>query len=87
MRINRAIKQVMKENGVTQRRMAIAIGKSKPNDISARLMSKNMSFDKAIEMLNVMGYEVVVQPVTKGQRKEGTIVIDGKDDTVDGEKQ
>ncbi len=79
MKINKAISKIMKDNGFKQIQMAKAIGKSRPNDVSARLANDNMSFDKAIEMLDVLGYEVVVQPKTAGQRKEGAIVIDGRD--------
>lgn len=81
MRINKAITTIMKKEGWSQKQMATAIGKNRPNDVSARLASKNMSFDKATEMLSVMGYEVVVQPVTAGQRKDGAIVIDAEDES------
>lgn len=75
MKINKAISTVMKEKGCSLRQMAVYIGKDRPNDVSARLASKNMTFDKAIEMLSALGYEVIVQPVTAGQRKDGSIVI------------
>ena len=80
MRINKAINTIMKKEGWSLKQMATAIGKKRPNDVSARLASQNMSFDKATEMLAAMGYEVVVQPVTAGQRKEGAIVIDSEDE-------
>jgi predicted XRE-type DNA-binding protein len=80
MRINKAITTIMKKEGWSQKQMATAIGKQRPNDVSARLATKNMSFDKAIEMLAAMGYEVVVQPVTAGQRKDGAIVISSEDE-------
>ena len=92
MRINKAISTIMKKEGWSQKQMATAIGKKRPNDVSARLASQNMSFDKATEMLSAMGYEIVaemlsamgyeivVQPVTAGQRKEGAIVIDSEDE-------
>ena len=80
MRINKAISTIMKKEGWSQKQMATAIDKQRPNDVSARLASKNMSFDKALEMLTAMGYEVVVQPVTAGQRKEGAIVITSEDE-------
>ncbi len=61
MYINEAIKQAMRKKGVTLNAMATAIGKKRPNDVSARLVSKNMSFSTAVEMLSVLGYEVVVR--------------------------
>ena len=59
--------------------MATALGKSKGNDISARLNYANMSFDKAIEMLDILGYEVVVQEKKQGGRRADQIVIDQKE--------
>ena len=73
--INEAIKMIMKENKFKQQAMAEAIGKKKATDVSARLMNANMTFDKAIEMLSVMGYEVTVQPRSQGKRPNGQIVI------------
>lgn len=61
--INEAISKIMKERGYTQFAMAKKIGKEKATDVSARLASKNMTFNKALEMLEVMGYEVTVQPM------------------------
>jgi len=81
MLINEIIKTTMKEKGFTQLSMAKAIGKTNATDVSARLASKNMTFSKAIEMLEVMNYEVIVQPKPKGGvRKAGQIVV-----TVEGE--
>lgn len=79
MIINEAISKIMKEKGVTQKAMAESIGKEKPTDVSARLASKNMTFNKAIEMLSVMGYEVTVQPRRAGNRPTGQIVIERSD--------
>lgn len=73
--INEAIRAIMKERKITQQAMASALGKERPNDISARLNYKNMSFDRAIEMLSVCGYEVVVQEKKRGKRPDGQILI------------
>ena len=73
MRINEAIRQLMKDLGIRQLDMATAIGKSKATDVGARLAMKNMSIDKALEMLDVLGYEIVIRP--KGGEGE-VIVID-----------
>ena len=75
--INEAISKVMKERGFTQLAMAESIGKKKATDVSARLASKNMTFNKAIEMLTVLGYEVTVQPMKMepGPRLKGQYVI------------
>ena len=79
MTMNKAIARVMKDKGVTQMMMAQGIGKKRPNDVSARLMSNNMSMDRAIEMLEVLGYEITIQPKRRGARPSGQIVICGSD--------
>ena len=59
--------------------MAKAIGKQKANEVSSRLTNPNMSFDKAVEMLSVLGYEVVVQERRPGARMAEQSVIDKKE--------
>lgn len=76
MVINKAISQLMKDNKVTQLSMARAIGKERPNEVSSRLNNANMTFDRAIEMLEVMGYEVVIQKRKPGARARDQIVLE-----------
>ena len=85
MFINECISKLMKEQKFTQQRMADSLGKKRASEIASRLMSKNMTFDRAIEMLAVLGYEVVVQPRKPGVRPAGQIVIE-KSDKEKGEK-
>lgn len=80
MQMNKAIRQVMKEKGVSLLTMAKAIGKQRGNDISARLASPNMSIEKVVEMLDVLGYEVVIQERKPGARRADQIVIDQKEE-------
>ena len=71
MQINKAIRNVMKAKGVSLNAMGSSLrkvdrktGEMKPligNDVSARLTNQNLTFDIAVEMLNVLGYEVVIQ--------------------------
>lgn len=80
MQINKAIRNIMSDKGVTLLTMAKAIGKSRGNDVSARLVNPNMSFEKAVEMLNVLGYEIVIQERKQGTRRADQIVIDQIED-------
>jgi hypothetical protein len=82
MKINKAIREIMKNKNFSLSAMATALGKSKGNDISARLNNGNMSFDKAVEMLDILGYEVVVQEKKQGGRRADQVVIDQKDEVV-----
>ena len=79
MQINKAIRDIMKKKGTSLLSMAQALGKEKGNDISARLNHSNMSFDKAVEMLDVLGYEIVIQERKSGSRRADQIVIDQKE--------
>lgn len=79
MQINKAIRKIMKDKGVSLFAMANAIGKQRGNDVSSRLLSPNMTFDKVIEMLDVLGYEVVVQERRPGAKRADQIVIDQKE--------
>ena len=80
MQINKAIRQVMRDKGVTLITMAKAVGKQRGNEISARLTNPNMSFAKAVEMLDVLGYEVIIQERKPGARRADQIVIDQKEE-------
>ena len=88
MKINKAIRQVMKAKGVSLSSMGSSLkkvdrttGEVKSligNDVSARLNNDNLSFDKAVEMLNILGYEIVIQEKKQGGRRADHIVIDQK---------
>lgn len=78
--INDAIRRIMKENKFTLAMMAECIGKNRPNDVSARLASGNLTFNSAIEMLEKMGYEVTVQrKPERGNRPNGQYIIEKYD--------
>lgn len=88
MKINKAIREVMKQKGISLSSMGSSLrkvdrktGEIKPligNDVSARLNNDNLSFDKAVEMLNVLGYEIVIQEKKQGGRRADQVVIDQK---------
>lgn len=80
MKINKAIRELMREKKMSLSAMAEALNKGKGTDISARLNHGNMSFDKAVEMLNVLGYEIVIQEKKQGGRRADQVVIDQKED-------
>ena len=93
MLINKAIRSVMKAKGVSLNAMGSSLrkvdrktGEMKPligNDVSARLNNQNLTFDIAVEMLNVLGYEVVIQEKKSGRRGSDQIVIDQKEEDVE----
>lgn len=79
MQINKAIRQVMRDKGVSLLSMAKAIRKERGNDVSARLNIPNMTINNVVEMLDVLGYEIVVQERKPGARRADQIVIDQKE--------
>lgn len=80
MQINKAIRQVMRDKGVTLLSMARAIGKERNSDVGARLHKPNMTFNTAVEMLDVLGYEIIIQERRPGARRADQIVIDQKEE-------
>ena len=79
MQINKAIRQVMRDKGVSLLSMAKAIGKERGNDVSSRLNVPNMTINNVVEMLDVLGYEIVIQERKPGARRADQIVIDQKE--------
>lgn len=89
MQINKAIREIMREKHITLSAMGKSLHKTDkntgetvsltPNDVSSRLNYPHMSFLKAIEMLDVLGYEIVLQEKKPGPRRADQIVIDQKE--------
>ena len=79
MQINKAIRQVMRDKGVSLLSMAKAIGKERGNDVSSRLNIPNMTINNVVEMLDALGYEIVIQERNPGARRADQIVIDQKE--------
>lgn len=80
MQINKAIRNVMKKKDMSLLSMAKALGYERGNDVSARLVRPNMTFDQAVKMLSILGYEVVIQEIKKGNRRADQIVIDQREE-------
>ena len=70
----------MKRKEMSLLSMARALGYERGNDVSARLDKPNMTFDQAVRMLSMLGYEVVIQEVKPGNRRADQIVIDQRGD-------
>lgn len=81
MQINKAIRKIMRDKGVTLLSMAKAVGKDRNSDIGARLHKPNMTFNSAVEMLDVLGYEIIIQERRPGARRADQIVIDQKEES------
>lgn len=80
MKLGDAIKSAMKLQKTNQTQMAERIGASSQSVVAQRLRMDNLSVDKVMEMLDVIGYELVIQEKKRGRRPEGQIVIGGDEE-------
>ena len=74
------IKSIMKEKGVKQNALGAALGHNSPSAIYNILQRDKMDSDNLVKILDVLGYEVVVQPKTQGKRKDGAMLLTNGDD-------
>ena len=88
MKLNKAIRNIMKETKTTQKKLMEAVnrngGKSiikSQSVIAERLKSDNLGIDKLLEMMDAMDYEIVLQPKsTRGKRAIGAYVINSEEE-------
>jgi len=55
------IRDVMKQDGVTQQNLADLLGYRSNSAVAGRLSAPHISAEKLVEMLNALGYEVIVR--------------------------
>lgn len=79
MKIKDVIRLVMKETRTTQQQLADRIGAKHQSVISERLKMDNLSINKALEMLEALGYEMVIQEKRRGRKREDQITIERSD--------
>ena len=76
MTVNKALKSIMKDKGVTQEQMGKLLDKSTGQRyVSNTLRSENMNINIVISFCELLGYEVVLQPKKPGKRKDGEYVV------------
>jgi DNA-binding XRE family transcriptional regulator len=79
MKIKEVIRLAMKETKTTQQQLADRIGARHQSVISERLKMDNLSINTALEMLEALGYEMVIQEKRRGRKREGQITIERSD--------
>lgn len=79
MKIKEVIRLAMKETKTTQQQLANMIGAKHQSVISERLKMDNLSINTALEMLEALGYEMVIQEKRRGRKREGQITIERSD--------
>ncbi len=66
MKSNDIVKAVMKETGTTQLMLAQELGFTSQSTVSGLINRTRMSVDKLVELVNTMGYEVIVRKKGEG---------------------
>lgn len=80
MTIGKAIRDVMKKRGVTQIEMRDKLG-YKAQSAVAKMLRSDMQVSNAIRMLDIVGYEIIIQPKsTRGKRATRSYVITKEDE-------
>ena len=77
MRYDTIISEVMKETNTKQRALASVLGVGQPaiSNIFTRKDKGGIQLNKLLDILDAMGYEVVVQKKMQGRRKDGQMLV------------
>lgn len=75
MKTSEIIKSAMKESRVTQEQLRDRLGVASQSVISMRINSDNPTVEKLVDLLDEIGYELVIQPKKRGRRPEDQEVI------------
>ena len=73
-----AIKAVMKDVGITQEVLAESLGYASQNSVASAI-GRNISMDKFEEIMNALGFEIVIRRKRKGSLT-GEYKIGGDDE-------
>lgn len=77
MKVNEYVKQLIKGSGFTQTTLAKALGYNNQSSVAMRLSKNNsMTVDNLAEMLNVLGYDLVIQPKKRGRKPDDQFIIE-----------
>ena len=76
MKMGEAVLMIMKGKGLNMQHMAKMLD-IKYQSVQKKLYRNDMTITKALEVLDVLGYEMILQPVEKGRKRDGQILIDG----------
>lgn len=71
MKSTEAVRKIMENKGIGPTKLAEMIGKSTPRIITDRLAQPNISIKLLKQMLDVLGYRIVIIPRTNSVPKNG----------------
>lgn len=80
MRVESTIKLLMKSKGITQTTMGKMLGLNGYHAVQRRLNNRNMTINNILDMLDILGYEVIIRESHSGRRREDEIIITREDE-------
>ena len=80
MKMTSTIRLLMKSRGITQTVMGKMCGLAGSSGIRRRLNKDNITVNVAIDMLEILGYEIVIRECGSGRRREDEILITREDE-------
>lgn len=80
MKANEIVKSLIKQSDFTQTTLAKAMGYNNQSSIANRLNKNDMGVSLLAKMLDVLGYDLVIQPKKPGRRPDGQFVIDTEEE-------
>ena len=78
MKGTNVVREIMKESGVTQHELSERMGYAQQSGVAGRLNTAKIRVEKLVEMLDVLGYELVARSKEDKDAAE-YIVTDGLD--------
>lgn len=80
MKANEIVKSLIKQSDFTQTTLAKAMGYNNQSSIANRLNKNDMGVSLLAKMLDVLGYDLVIQPKKRGRKAEDQFIIEPEDD-------
>ncbi len=79
MRHTEIIKAIMRKNRVALADLAFALGMAGPSGVSRRINRKNGTIMQTADILEALGYEVVIRPAKKEPLAKDEYVLHSRD--------
>lgn len=80
MNANEIVKDLIKRSDFTQTTLAKAMGYNNQSSIANRLNKNDMGVSLLVKMLDMLGYDLVIQPKKRGRKAEDQFVIDATEE-------
>lgn len=80
MKANEIVKDIIKRSDFTQTTLAKAMGYNNQSGISSRLNKNDMGVSLLVKMLDILGYDLVIQPKKRGRKAEDQFIIDTEEE-------